>query len=312
MYFLIIPVYKNDESIEPLLGELTHINDHLEGELEAVFVVDGSPDRCFERLTHLLPKFSFKSRLLVLSRNFGSFAAIRIGLRLASGNLFAVMAADLQEPPELVVSFFESLRGNEADVVVGTRAARQDPLLSRTFSKLFWLLYRRFIQAEAPPGGVDVFGCNMLFRDHLLALDESHTSMVGLLLWLGFRRKAIPYQRRKRKYGKSSWTFWKKVHYLSDSAFSFSNLPIQALFWTGLFGLTTSVILSTIVAWARLTGRIEVPGYSPIVLAISFFGSLNLLSLGIVGSYLWRTFENTKQRPGAIIMKDLSFDANQE
>lgn len=308
MYSIVVPVYKNEDSIRDLLESINGISQRLAGPLETVFVIDGSPDRSLQRLTTMLPEVSsFSSRVVVLSRNFGSFAAIRTGLQRATGKYFAVMAADLQEPPELIISFFEALAKDEADLVLGTRVAREDPLLTRAASQAFWLLYRKLVQSDTPKGGIDVFGCNELFRSSLLKLDESHSSLVGLLLWLGFRRKLIPYRRQKRLHGKSSWTIQKRIHYLLDSAFSFSPTPIQILFWMGLFGCVASVLLSGIVIWARLSGRIQVPGYSPVILTITFFGSLNLICLGILGSYQWRAFENTKQRPGAVIMKELSF-----
>lgn len=307
MYSIVIPVYKNEDSIGELLGCLQHIDEQLPGSLEVVFVVDGSPDQSLQRLVTTLPNVSFSSKVVVLSRNFGSFAAIRVGLQKASAKYFAVMAADLQEPPELIIGFFEALARDETDVVVGTRVAREDPLFSRWASQVFWFLYRKLVQSETPKGGIDVFGCNELFRKSLLKLDESHTSLVGLLLWLGFRRKMIPYRRQKRVHGKSGWTLLKRIHYLLDSAFSFSHTPIQALFWMGLVGCTASVVFSIVVVWARLSGRIQVPGYSPVILTITFFGSVNLICLAIVGSYVWRAFENTKQRPGAVVMKELSF-----
>jgi glycosyltransferase involved in cell wall biosynthesis len=307
MYSIVIPVYKNEDSIGELLNCLQHIDEQLPGSLEVVFVIDGSSDQSLHRLATMLPSAPFSSKVVVLSRNFGSFAAIRVGLEKASAKYFAVMAADLQEPPELIIGFFEALANDEADVVVGARIAREDPLFSQWASQIFWFLYRKLVQSETPKGGIDVFGCNELFRESLLKLDESHTSLVGLLLWLGFRRKLIPYRRQKRVHGKSGWTLLKRIQYLLDSAFSFSHTPIQVLFWMGLFGCTTSVVLSLVVVWARLSGRIQVPGYSPVVLTITFFGSLNLICLAIVGSYVWRAFENTKHRPGAVVMKELSF-----
>jgi glycosyltransferase involved in cell wall biosynthesis len=307
MYSIVIPVYKNEDSIGELLRCLHHIDKQLPGPLEVVFVIDGSPDQSLQRLATMLPNVSFSSKLVILSRNFGSFAAIRVGLEKASAKYFAIMAADLQEPPELIIGFFEALAKDEADVVVGTRIAREDPLLSRWASQIFWFLYRKLVQPETPKGGIDIFGCNELFRQTLLKLDESHSSLVGLLLWLGFRRKLIPYTRLNRLRGKSAWTISKRIHYLLDSAFSFSHTPVQALFWMGFFGCAASLILSVIVVWARLSGRIQVLGYSPVILLVTFFGSLNLISLSLLGSYLWRTFENTKDRPGAIVMKELSF-----
>lgn len=305
MYSLIVPVYNNQDSIAALTNEISQLNEELDQKLEAVFVIDGSPDQSLERLAKYLPEAPFRSRLIVLSRNFGSFPAILAGLRRASGKFFAVMAADLQEPPQLILEMFAALSKDEADVVVGTRAARQDPLLSRVFSKLFWSFYRRAILPETPSGGIDVFACNEAFRQELLKLQESHSSLIGLILWLGFRRKEIPYHRLKRQHGRSGWSFKKKLKYLSDSSFSFSSIPIRGLVWLGLFGVTLSIVFSTIVIWARLAGRIQVPGYAPQILTVTFFGSLNLVCLGIVGSYVWRAFENTKGRPGAVIMHEI-------
>jgi glycosyltransferase involved in cell wall biosynthesis len=308
MYSIVIPVYKNEASIHDLLLALRGISERLNSAIEVVFVVDGSPDQSFQCLASELPTFSFKSKLIALSRNFGSFSAIRVGLQKASGPYFTIMAADLQEPPDLIVAFFEELAKGEVDVVVGKRVSRDDPFLSKVASEVFWFLYRKFVQSELPRGGIDVFGCTAAFRRELLKLEESHSSLVGLLIWLGFRRKAIPYKRARRQHGKSAWTFTKRVRYLVDASFSFSDAPIRVLLWMGSIGFVISVVFSIILLWARLSGRIHVPGYSPIVLTITFFGSINLVCLGIVGSYVWRTYENTKRRPGAVVLREMQFN----
>ena len=308
VYSIVIPVYKNEASIPDLLLTLHGINKRLNSPLEVVFVVDGSPDECFQRLAAELPTAAFKAKLIALSRNFGSFSAIRVGLQKATGPYFAVMAADLQEPADLIVTFFEELAKGEADVVVGSRVSRDDPFVSRVASQVFWFLYRKFVQPELPRGGIDVFGCNAAFQRELLKLEESHSSLVGLLVWLGFRRKAISYKRKRRRHGRSAWTFTKRMRYLVDSSFSFSDLPIKVLLWMGSVGFVISVIFSIILLWARLTGRIQVPGYSPIVLTITFFGSINLVCLGIVGAYVWRVYENTKKRPGAVVLREMQFN----
>lgn len=308
MYSIVIPVYKEEASIPDLLMALRGIGTRLNSALEVVFVVDGSPDQSFQHLTLELPTLSFKSKLIALSRNFGSFAAIRVGLQKASGPYFAVMTADLQEPDDLIVAFFEELAKGETDVVIGARQSRDDPLLNKVASQVFWFLYRKLVQPELPRGGIDVFGCNAAFRRELLKLEESHSSLVGLLVWLGFRRKAIPYKRARRQHGKSAWTFARKMRYLLDSLFSFSDLPIKVLLWVGSIGIVISLVFSVIVLWARLSGRIQVPGYSPIVLTVTFFGSINLICLGIVGSYVWRAYENTKKRPGAVVLREMEFN----
>src|SRR4051812_39899303 len=150
---LVIPVYKNAESISPLLRACADLADQLDGDLEVVFVVDGSPDASHARLRDGLPQAGFRSQLVLLSRNFGSFSAIREGLRAAGGRYLAVMAADLQEPPALVLSFFQVLAEEPVDVVLGSRVSRADPLLSRLTASLFWWVYRRVIEPNMPPGG---------------------------------------------------------------------------------------------------------------------------------------------------------------
>ena len=307
MYSIVIPVYKNEASIPDLLLTLTGISKRLDSALEVVFVVDGSPDESFRHLAAELPSVGFKSKLIALSRNFGAFSAVRVGLQKATGPYYAVMAADLQEPAALILGFFDVLARDEADVVVGTRISRDDPFLSRIGSQLFWFLYRKLVQPELPAGGIDMFGCNAVFHRELLKLEESHSSLVGLLLWLGFRRKAVPYKRRRRQHGRSAWTFTKRMRYLADSSFSFSDLPIKILLWVGSIGLLIWVVFSIILLWARLTGRIQVPGYSPIVLTVTFFGSINLICLGIVGAYVWRVYENTKKRPAAVVLREMEF-----
>ncbi len=307
MYSLIVPIYKNEPTLIELISTLEVLNKSLNNGLEVILVIDGSPDRSFEILKARLNDVSFKSRLLLLSKNFGSFAAARAGLENATGPYYAVMAADLQEPPDLVVQFFERLRHGECDVVVGTRKSRSDPFLSRIFSNLFWFFYRKFVQPQVPVGGVDVFACNKIFIQHLLALKESNTTLIGLIFWLGFRIEFINYDRRPRMHGRSAWTFSKRLKYLLDSIFAFSDLPIRLLLFMGSVILFLSIVLSLLVLIGRISGSINVPGYATTVITITFFGGLNSFGLGIIGSYIWRTFENTKKRPEYSIMSQVSF-----
>ena len=306
-YSLVVPVYRNEEMIPDLLSALQGVDSALGGGLEVVFAVDGSPDRSLARLVELLPRTGLTARLLEMSRNFGAFAAIRAGLTEASGPYFAVMAADLQEPPELAVEFFRRLEQGTCDVVCGVRAARDDPWRTRLASNLFWALYRRLVQPEMPPGGVDVFGCNLAARDALVALSEAHSSLVGQLLWIGMRRDLVPYHRRARRHGKSGWTLRRKITYMLDSSLAFSDLPIRLLFGVGMLALAVAIVYGAIVLFARVTGLINEPGYAPTVLLISGFGALNALGLSVVGAYAWRAFENTKARPLAIVRRRFTF-----
>ena len=302
---LVIPVYRNEENIRDLLRALHDMARQITA-FEVVFVVDGSPDRSAAALADGLASAPFSWQLIELSRNFGSFAAIRQGLVLAQGKYVAVMAADLQEPPELICQFFRHLAADECDLVVGVRASRADPPLTRMASQIYWQLYRNFVMREIPAGGVDIFGCNKAFRDALLGLEERNSFLIGQLFWLGFRRLEVPYQRRERTAGKSAWKFRRRLRYMLDSVFAFSDLPISLLLWFGAFGAGVSLLLSVVLLTAWSFGFIVERGYLPIMLAVMFFGSLLVLGQGIVGCYVWRVSENTKGRPLSIVLSHRS------
>jgi polyisoprenyl-phosphate glycosyltransferase len=303
---VVVPVYGNEGTIPALISRLATLSQKFDGGFEAVFVVDGSPDGSLLLLRRLLPDSGLQSQLVTLSRNYGSFAAIRAGLAVAKGEYVAVMAADLQEPVSLVEDIFVQLSTGEYDVAVGIRAGRQDPALS---SRAFWAFYRRFVQKDLPAGGVDMFGCTRQVVTELLRLEESNTSLVGLLYWLGFRRAEVPYERLEREHGSSGWTLRKKLRYMNDSIFSFTDLPITLLITTGLLGVTGSLVAGAAVFAAWASGNVQVAGYTPLMLVLFLLCSLILLALGIVGSYVWRTYENSKQRPGAVPMRHERFPA---
>jgi len=305
---LIIPVYKNEGSIPSLIAALEELKVNLPELSEVVFVVDGSPDNSYLLLSEKLKSAKFASQLLTLSRNFGSFAAVSAGLAAGRGDYFAVMAADLQEPPELISECYKKLATGEFDVVFGQREGREDPGLSKILSNLYWKLYRRLVNPELPEGGVDIFACTAQVKEQILKLSEGSNSLVGLLFWVGYRRAFISYTRRSREFGKSAWTMRKKISYLLDSFFSFTNLPLRLMTSLGILGVSSSIILAMVVIFAKISGSIPVPGYAATVLTVVFFGGLNSLGLGIIGEYLWRTFQNTQGRPNYLVRKADIFD----
>src|SRR5258708_2975038 len=229
MLSVIVPVYKNSENIAALLSALESLNRSLHGDFEAVLVVDGSPDDSYLSLHQQLPAAGFRSQLLELSRNFGSFAAIRAGLAAARGHYFCVMAADLQEPPELILQFQQKLAAGDCDVVVGQRTARSDPLMTRLASRLFWGFYRRFILPDIPEGGVDIFGCTSAVRERIIELRENNSSLVGLLFWLGFRRCYVPYERRERTAGEAARAVPEEPAFPQPRPFCLFSLPTRPL-----------------------------------------------------------------------------------
>jgi glycosyltransferase involved in cell wall biosynthesis len=298
---IVVPVYKNEESLGRLLHALGELSTACPLPVEVVFVVDGSPDRSAEMLRSGLAQAAFSSRLVMLSRNFGSFNAIRAGLEIASGDYMAVVAADLQEPPELALRFLELMQRGEADITFGLRTKRTDPVLDELASNVFWRVYRRYVLPELPAGGVDMFGCTRTVRDRLNSLRESNANLIALLFWLGFRRAYVPYERQPRKEGKSAWTLGKKIRYAVDSVFNFTDLPIRFLLALGGVGTVIALVFAIVLFVARLTGKIPVPGYTATAVLITFFGSILSLGLGILGEYVWLVLQNVRGRPASII-----------
>jgi glycosyltransferase involved in cell wall biosynthesis len=304
---VVVPVYRNSPSLPEVVERIEGLQKKLRCRVEAVFVVDGSPDDSAAVLRRILPGSSIASQLVLHSRNFGAFAAIRSGFTAARGDIVSAMAADLQEPIELIEQFYERLTSGKWDVAVGTRTQRNDPAGSRGASRVYWALYRRVVQRDMPSGGVDIFACNSGVAKQLAALGETNSSLIGLLFWLGYRRTDVPYSRDERKHGKSAWSFSKKFRYMLDSIFSFTSLPITLILILGILGTMLSFLAALTVFVAWLFGAVEVPGYTAQMLVLLFATGSLLFAMGIVGTYVWRTFENTKGRPNSVVMMKESF-----
>ena len=306
---VVVPVYRNEATLPELLRQLSELYERSSDAFEMVFVVDGSPDNSYAVLKLHLSQMPFPSQLISLSRNFGSFAAIRAGMTHAHGDFVAVLAADLQQPVSSVSQFFEALERG-ADIVIAQRESRDDPWFSKMAATTFWRLYRRFVQPEMPQGGADSFACTRRVRDVLVGMPEANSALVGLLFWVGFRRELITFPRTRRASGKSGWTIKRKLRYAFDTAFAFSDLPITMMLVAGAVGIGGALVASAAVLIAWALGAIDVRGYTPLMLAVLFSFSTTLLALGIVGGYVWRIFENTKGRPVPLVHSVEEFAAS--
>jgi len=300
MFSLVVPVYETSESLTHLLEELDKLLPTIPDRVEVVFVVDGKPANTEFLRTHL-PGKAYQWQLITLSRNFGAWPATYAGLHRAKGDYIAAVSADLQEPPELIAKFAEILRKGETEIVLARRDARSDPALAVLQSKLFYSMYRRFVVKEMPRGGVDTFAITRPVRDVLMNFKEADTNFVALLLWIGFRRQIISYDRAPRLHGESSWGFARKLRQAFNSIFNFTDLPIQILLFAGSFGFLTAVVTGCIILVERIFGGTEVPGYAAIILALFFFGGLTSMGMGILGQYLWLVLQNVRTRPSYLI-----------
>ncbi|HTM03806.1 MAG TPA: glycosyltransferase family 2 protein [Vicinamibacterales bacterium] len=296
---VVVPVYGNEASLPDLLDQMSALHQR-SPDVEAIFVVDGSPDNSYALLRTHLPMMPFRSTLVSLSRNFGAHAAIRAGMATADAESIAILAADLQQPVTSIDQFFTALDAG-ADIVIGQRASREDRWTSRLASNLFWSLYRRFVDRKVPSGGVDSFACTQQVRDVLMSLPEASVNLIGLLFWVGYRRATVSYPRHARQSGRSGWTVARRLRYAFDTAFAFSDLPITLMMTTGVVGIGAAITFGVVLLIARLTHSVEVAGYTALMLAVLFSFSTLLLGLGIIGGYVWRISENTKGRPSFLV-----------
>ena len=309
-FCIVVPVYKNELNIAHLMKELNTLCENLSKiKLTVTFVIDGSPDKSYEYLKNELSNAKFSIKIVRLSRNFGAVIAVKAGLTSSQADYYAVMAADSQEPIYLYQQFLKELESG-SDIVVGQRESRIDSGSVKFFASISWWFYRKFIFNEMPIGGVDVFAITNHVRDKLIELKEKNSSLVGGLYWIGFKKKSVPYTRQARLAGKSAWNFFKSLRYFMDSCFNFSDVPIRALWMFGALGVLISIALGGAIIWAKFLGQNSSPGYSMTVVTILFFGSINLIGIGIVGEYIVRAFENSKGRPEFIIQSEEAFEKN--
>jgi dolichol-phosphate mannosyltransferase len=295
-----VPVYHS-------AGSLAELHQRISAALGAArvdswditYVDDGSADDSHAILRGLQGSAD-NVRVLKLSRNFGSMAAIQAGMERAKGSAVCVIAADLQDPPELLTQMIERWRAG-TKVILAARESRDDPFLSRVFSAAFYRLFRALVSREMPPAGFDFFLLDRQPADALVEHAEKNTNLAAAVLWLGFRREILTYHREARRHGRSMWTFAKKVKYLYDSLLGFSYLPLRIMTALGVVGVLTSFGYGIAVAIERFTDPNAPRGWASLMVANLFFSGLMLASIGTVGEYVWRAFDAARKRPAFIV-----------
>lgn len=297
---IVIPVYYNQDNLRPLYKDIQEkLFKHAEYEWELVMVNDGSQDNSY-RVMKELAKQDDRIKIYSLSRNFGSHAAILCGLSKCTGDCAVVKAADLQEPTELVLEMVESWKeGN--NVVLAVRQDRQEGKGQTLFANLYYWMVRKTALPQMPKGGFDVYLLDQKVINVLLQLDEKNSALTGQILWSGFRTGKVYYTRLQREIGTSRWTLKKKIRLVSDTLFSFSTLPITIVTGIGTISLIGSLIWATCVLIFKCIGWINVSGWTTLFIFNLFSFGVIMFTLGILGSYLWRTFDASRNRPPYII-----------
>lgn len=297
---IVIPVYYNEENLQSLYDDIKmKLLSQSDYEWELVMVNDGSGDGSYDVMKDLAAQDD-RIKIISLSRNFGSHAACLCGLSKSTGDCAVIKAADLQEPTELILDMVESWsQGN--NVVLACREGREESKRQIGFANLYYWMVRKTSLPTMPKNGFDIYLLDRKVINVLDALDEKNSAITGQILWSGFRTGIVYYTRKARKVGTSRWTLKKKIRLVSDTLFSFSTLPIRMLEIVGVFSFVASIVWAIIVLVSKLIGDISVQGWTTLFIFVLFSFGITMISLGILGEYIWRTFDASRNRPPYII-----------
>ena len=256
---IVIPVYYNEDNLYPLYADIKEkFIDKIDYDYEIVMVNDGSKDRSYEVMQELADQDP-NIKIVSLSRNFGSHAAILCGLEKCTGDCAVVKAADLQEPTDLILKMVESWKqGN--NVVLAVRQDRKESFGTKLFANTYYWMVRKAALSNMPKGGFDVYLLDQKVIRVLLSLDERNSALTGQILWSGFKTEEIPYVRLEREIGTSKWTLKKKVRLVADTLFSFSTLPISLVTMIGTLSCVGALIWGIVVLVCKIMGLIQVSG----------------------------------------------------
>lgn len=307
---LIVPVYNEEETIPLFLGRVVPLLEKEPYAFELIFINDGSRDRTYDVLL-AFRQMDSRIRIINLARNFGKELAMTAGFQAASGDAVIPMDVDLQDPPELIHEF---LRQWEAgyDVVLGVRRERKtDTRFKRLTAGLFYHIFNMLCGKRLVPNAGDYRLMNRKALDALNSLPERVRFTKGLYAWIGFSQTTVAYDRPSRIAGKTKWNIWKLWNFALDGITSFSTLPLRIWSYLGiliaLFGFGYALFL---IIRALLWG-VDIPGYTSLMVVTLVLGGMILISLGVIGEYLGRVFEETKNRPLYIAKDRVGFDDRQ-
>lgn len=296
---VVVPLFNEEENLIELHKRLRSSLDPLEVEAELVFVNDGSTDDT-EMMVHMLAHSDPRVVGVQLSRNFGHQAAVSAGIAQATGDAVIVMDGDLQDPPEVLAQFIERWRQG-IDVVYAIRTKRKESFLKRLAYSSFYRLLQRLSDIEIPLDSGDFGLMDRKVVNALLALPERQRFIRGLRSFVGFRQEGLHYERAGREAGKPKYTLKALIRLAMDGLISFSSAPLNLITYLGLGSCATALMLIGWVLGRAIIGQKPPEGWASTMVVVLFFGSVQLLSLGIIGEYLRRIFLEVKGRPTFLI-----------
>lgn len=296
---IVVPVYFNEANLPDLFQALQQLDSSVDLELEFVFVDDGSKDRSWQ-LLHDFVSTEPRALAVKLSRNFGANAATFAGFVHASGDVAVNIAADLQDPPEMIPEMVQ-LWKRGFDVVLAVRRNRDEPRWIRLTADIYYRIIRRWVVPDMPIGGFSFSLIDRKVLDVVTKSVEKNSALNSLIVWTGFRQTSIPYRRRARQKGRNTWTALRRFKYFVDSLVAFSFLPIRIVQLVGFFTAAAGFVYAFVILFHRLTFGRPVPGWSALMIVVLALGGLQLLVLSVIGEYQWRTLDEIKPRPPFIV-----------
>lgn len=295
---IIVPCFNEEETIPLFYAEMEKIKSQIDDNFEYIFVNDGSKDRTLQVLRDL-NQADKNVHYLSFSRNFGKEAALYAGLKHATGDLVTVMDADLQDPPELLLTMKSMLEKNPDLDCVGTRRTTRDgePPIRSFFAKMFYKLINKISQVEMVDGARDFRLIRRQMVDAILEVSEYNRFSKGIFAWVGFKTKYLEYKNVERVAGKTSWSFWQLLNYSLEGIINFSDAPLTIAFLGGVAACLLAFFLIMIVIVRTLIFGDPTSGWPSMVSIILFLGGFQLLTIGILGKYIGKIFMETKKRP---------------
>ncbi|MFM9162267.1 MAG: glycosyltransferase family 2 protein [Methylocystis sp.] len=303
---VVIPVYNEAKSLDPLSVRLSAALANCNESFEIIFINDGSQDGSLEKIRSLCAETK-NYRALSLSRNFGKEVAITAGLDQARGDAVIIMDADLQHPPELIIQFIERWRQGYKNVY-GQRLDRAtDPRIRAIFTKLFYRLVDKYGDVSLPSGAGDYRLLDRQAVDALLSMRERARFNKGLYAWIGFRSVGVPYTVESRAAGESKFNFSRLMQFALDGFMSFSSIPLKIWTYAGLL-ISGFALAMALYYWTRtMLFGVDLPGFPSLIVSITFFAGVQLISLGVIGEYIARIFNEVKGRPLYLIEETINY-----
>ena len=301
---IIVPIYNSEKFMGNLLEAIDKQKKASNWDLELILIDDGSKDQSFSKIEQLNKQFPY-IKGIKLSRNFGHQIAVKTGLSNCTGDYIAIIDDDLQDPPSLLPMFFSYL-DNGHDVAYGVRKKRKESFIKKLSYNSFYRILKSLSDTNIPLDSGDFCVMKKHVVDKMLLLQEKNPFLRGIRAWVGFKQIGVEYDRHARIEGESGYTLKKLLKIAMDGIFSFSSVPIRVITMLGVFGFIFAISYSIYVILEYFLHGISVQGFATLAIIISFFSSLMLICLGIIGEYIVRIYDEVRNRPYTVIEKTIN------